>query len=183
MPRLTLVGFRGTGKTTVASLLASRLGCDWQDADVAFERQSGVTVAEFFASHGEPAFRDRETDLLARLLSTCTGVLATGGGVVVREANRLLLTESGRPVVWLDATPERVRERLAVDPATAVRRPSLTGDDPFAEVEQLLREREPFYAAVSDLRVDTSRLSPEAVVEQIVAWLETRPRTPGTGTR
>lgn len=183
MPRLTLVGFRGTGKTTVASALASRLGCDWQDADVAFERQSGVTVADFFASHGEPAFRDRETELLAHLLSTCAGVLATGGGVVVREVNRRLLAEHGRPVVWLDATPESVRARLAADPATAARRPSLTGDGPFTEVERLLREREPCYAAVADLRIDTSRLAAGAVVERIVAWLEARPHTPEAGPR
>lgn len=182
MPRLTLVGFRGTGKTTIASLLASRLGCDWQDADVVFERRGGVTVADFFASHGEPAFRDRETELLGELLATCDGVLATGGGVVVREANRLLLANSGRPVVWLDATPERVRERLAADPATVARRPSLTGGDPFAEIERLLREREPFYAAVSDLRVDTSRMPPEAVVDRIAAWLESRSGRVGNDT-
>ena len=179
MPRLTLVGFRGTGKTTVASAVASRLACDWQDADVAFERQAGITVAEFFASHGEPAFRDRETELLSRLLATCDGVLATGGGVVVREANRRLLVERGRPIVWLDATPESVRRRLEADPATAVRRPSLTGGDPFDEVERLLREREPLYAEVADLRIDTSHVSPQEVVDRIVAWLGSRPLAPG----
>ncbi len=179
MPRLTLVGFRGTGKTTVASAVASRLGCDWQDADVAFERQAHVTVAEFFASHGEAAFRDRETDLLSLLLATCEGVLATGGGVVVREANRRLLAERGRPVVWLDATPESVRRRLEADPATAARRPSLTGGDPFAEVERLLREREPLYAEVADLRIDTSGLAVDAVTDRIVAWLASRPLASG----
>ncbi len=181
MPRLTLVGFRGTGKTTVASAIASRLGCDWQDADVAFERQAGVTVAEFFASHGEPAFRERETELLSSLLSTCDGVLATGGGVVVREANRRLLVARGRPVVWLDATPESVRRRLEADPATAARRPSLTGGDPFAEVERILREREPLYAEVADLRIDTSHVSPGEVVDRIAAWIGPRTLAPGSG--
>jgi shikimate kinase len=180
MPRLTLVGFRGTGKTTVASAVASRLGCDWQDADVAFERQAGLTVAEFFASHGEPAFRDRETELLSRLLATCDGVLATGGGVVVREANRRLLVERGRPIVWLDATSESVRRRLEADPSTAMRRPSLTGGDPFAEVERLLRDREPLYAEVADLRIDTSHISPQEVVDRIAAWIGSRPLAPGS---
>ncbi len=180
MPRLTLVGFRGTGKTTVASAVASRLGCEWRDADVAFERQAGVTVAEFFASHGEPAFRDRETELLSGLLATCEGVLATGGGVVVREANRRLLADRGRPVVWLDATPESVRQRLEADPTTAARRPSLTGGDPFAEVERLLREREPLYAEVAELRMDRSGLAADAVTDRILAWLAShRPQSPG----
>lgn len=178
MPRLTLVGFRGSGKTTVASALASRLGCAWQDADVVFERESGVTVAEFFASHGEPVFRDRESELLAQLLATFVGVLATGGGVVVREANRRLLAERGRPVVWLDASPDRLRERLEADSSTAARRPSLTGEDPLVEVERLLREREPFYAEVADLRIDTSGLQPEAVADRIMAWLQRRPHVP-----
>lgn len=175
MPRITLVGFRGTGKTTVAASLAARLGCGWRDADAAFEERFGVAVTEFFARHGEPAFRDRESELLSDLVDECVGVLSTGGGVVVREVNRRLLVGRGRPVVWLDASPEAVRHRLAADPVTAARRPSLTGDDPVVEAERLLREREPLYASVADLRLDTSLLTVEEVVGRIEKWLGSRP--------
>lgn len=171
MPRLTLIGFRGTGKTTVAAALASRFACGWEDADVVFEQRAGCSVADFFARHGEPAFRDRETELLSELLGTCEGVLATGGGVVLREANRALLSARGRPVVWLDASVDAVRARLSSDPTTAARRPALTGGDPFAEVERLMSERHPLYASVADFRVDTSSMESEAVVEKIAGWI------------
>lgn len=181
MPRLTLVGFRGTGKSTVAEAVASRFGCGWHDADVEFERRFGGSVAGFFAAHGEQAFRDREEELLEQLLGGCAGVLSTGGGVVLRPGNRRRLLERGRPIVWLDASAEAVRSRLARDPSTSGRRPSLTGDDPFAEVEKLLAEREPLYAEVADLRLDTTDSSPEAVVVRIVDWLGTRPSAEGAG--
>ena len=181
MPRVTLVGFRGTGKTTVAGMVASRLGCGWHDADAEFERRYGGSVAGFFATHGEQAFRDREEELLEQLLGGCPGVLSTGGGVVLRERNRRRLLDRGRPVVWLDASAAAVRSRLAKDPSTAERRPSLTGDDPFAEVTRLLAERELLYAEVADLRLDTTDLPPETVVVRILDWLEGRPTPEGAG--
>lgn len=181
MPRLTLVGFRGTGKSTVAEAVASTLGCGWHDADVEFERRFGGSVAGFFATHGEQAFRDREEQLLEQLLRSCPGVLSTGGGVVLRPRNRQLLLDRGRPIVWLDASAETVRSRLAKDPSTSERRPSLTGDDPFAEVDQLLAEREALYAEVADLRLDTTGVPPEAVVVRIVDWLGTNPTAEGPG--
>lgn len=171
MPRVTLIGFRGTGKTSVAARLGRLLDCGWIDADAVFEQRVGRSIAEFFASHGEPAFRDRETELLDELLGTCTGVLATGGGVVIREANRAMLASRGKPVVWLDASCDAVRSRLAADSSTAARRPGLTGGDPSAEVGRLLAERQPLYASVAELRIDTSTISPDAVAESVALWL------------
>jgi len=98
MPRVTLVGYRGSGKSTVAPRLAEMLGCSWLDADLVLEQELGTTIAAVVAERGELFFRDREADLLERMLAERHGVLATGGGVVLRPANRKLLANGGRPV-------------------------------------------------------------------------------------
>lgn len=171
MPLVTLIGYRGTGKSTVARLLAERLAASWVDADAALEERLGCTIAALVRERGEAAFRDAEAEVLAHLLATFHGVLATGGGVVMREANRRLLAERGRPIVWLTAPAAVIRQRLAADPSTTERRPALRGNDVFAEVEAVVREREPLYRSCAEHTIDTSTQSPAAVAGQIVAWL------------
>lgn len=170
MPRLTLIGYRGTGKSTVARIVSSRLGCGWTDADEVFERQTGTSIAEHFRDKGEASFRSLESEILRRLLETEAGVLATGGGVVMFESNRCLLRDLGRPVVWLDAPVGVILQRLMADPSTASSRPSLSTAGVFAEVPAVLAAREPLYAATADLRVDASG-SPQHVAEQIIRSL------------
>lgn len=170
MPRITLVGYRGTGKSTVAALLAQRLACDWLDADAVLESRLGLTIADLVRTHGEAAFRDAEAAILRDLLGACPGVLATGGGVVLRRENRELLREAGRPVAWLTAPAAVIRGRLAADPLTPGRRPALTGHDPLAEVDAALAVREPFYREVADEAFDTAAASAEQVAGRIAAW-------------
>lgn len=170
MPRITLIGYRGTGKSTVAGLLARRLGCGWQDADTALEERVGCSIATLIQTQGEPAFRDQEAALLAELLAGCDGVLATGGGVVLRPENRALLRRVGRPVVWLQAGADVVRGRLAADPTTASRRPGLTGGDPLAEVDVAIRDRESLYREAADVVVDASAAA-DVVAERILSLL------------
>ena len=181
MPRITLIGYRGTGKSTVAALLGDLLGCGWCDADIVLEEKLGRSIASLVRERGEPVFRDEEAALLADLLGRFPGVLSTGGGVVLRAENRGALVESGRPVVWLTATADIVRQRLAADPTTAERRPALgvpsTGapaaaGDPLAEVAATLESREPLYRACADFQVDTSTATPAAVAGRIAVWLE-----------
>jgi shikimate kinase len=173
MPRMTLIGYRGSGKSTVAALVASALGCDWHDADTEFERRTGGTIAAFIRDHGEPAFREAETSILDDLLRHCRGVLATGGGVVLRVANRERLRHDGRPVVWLRVTADVARARLAADPATADRRPALAGTDPLAEVAAAITSREPLYREVADLVVEVDGRSPEEAAGEILARMPT----------
>lgn len=171
MPRVTLIGYRGTGKSTVAARLADALGLPWLDADAVLEERVGCPIAELVGSRGEAAFRDVEAAVLRDQLPAFTGVLATGGGVVLRPDNRRLLREAGRPVVWLTAPAEVIRRRLAADPLTSSRRPGLTGRDPLAEVEAAFEDRGPLYRETADVCFDTATESPAAVAARILAWL------------
>jgi shikimate kinase len=173
MPRVTLVGYRGSGKSTVAARLGELLGCSWTDADLVLEQELGTTIADLITQRGEPFFRDREADLLGRLLTAGDGVLATGGGVVLRPANRELLTSRGRPVIWLQAAADILRGRLAADPATAFRRPALTGGDVLDEVATAVAAREPLYRGVADATIDAASDSPDRLAERIAGWLAT----------
>jgi shikimate kinase len=175
MPRITLVGYRGTGKSTVAALLADRYGCGWVDADAVLEERLQTTIAALVRERGEAAFREVETALLHELLAAPTGVLATGGGVVLRPENRDLLRHRGRPVVWLTAPADVVRGRLAADPLTQDRRPALVGTDPLAEIDAALAARAPLYREVADAAFDTAAATPDEVAGRIAAWIDARP--------
>ncbi|MBI1913157.1 MAG: shikimate kinase [Planctomycetes bacterium] len=165
-----MIGYRGTGKSTVARLLAEALGWDWVDADAELEARSGRSIRSIFAEEGEQGFRDREEAVLEDLCARNSVVVATGGGVVLRESNRQRLRAACR-VVWLTADADTICRRLAADPSTAERRPALTGAAGACdreEVEELLRQREPFYRACADAIVDTAHHSPEEVVRGLL---------------
>ena len=170
MPQITLIGYRGCGKSTVAAILAERLGCGWEDADEVLEAAVGCSIAEMIRTRGEAAFRDAEATVLGSTLASATGVVATGGGVVLRPENRRLLRGFFRPVVWLSAPADVVRCRLAADPMTAARRPALAGGDPLDEVAAAIADREPLYRECADLIIDTTSAAPAAVADSIITW-------------
>lgn len=166
-----LIGYRGSGKTTVARALAERLGWEWLDADVELERRAGRSIREIFAESGEQPFRDLESAVVADLAQLDKHVLALGGGAVLRDENRQELAGRGK-VVWLQATPETLAARIAADPTTAARRPNLTGQGGLDEIRHLLAQREPIYQACADLAVDAASDSPENIAQQIAAALQ-----------
>jgi shikimate kinase len=161
-----LVGYRATGKSTVARLLAERLGWAWVDADEVLERRHGRTIRQIFAEEGEAGFRDKEAAIVEELCRGERLVVATGGGVVLRAENRQRLRAAGR-VVWLTADAQTIWERLQRDPMTRERRPALTVGG-RAEVEELLRVREPHYRECAEVTVDTRGRSPEDIVAAIL---------------
>lgn len=165
---LYLIGYRGTGKTTVARLLAARLGWPWHDADAALEERFGRTIREIFADEGEPYFRDKETIILQELAASPHAVIATGGGVVLRPDNRDVLKRG--TVVWLTAPASVLWQRLQADATTAERRPNLAQGG-LAEIETLLAARVPLYEACADWQIDTTERSPEEVAQKIFDWL------------
>lgn len=162
-----LIGLRATGKSTVGKLLAERLGVPFHDADVVLETRAGRTIRDIFATEGEAKFRDLEQEVLRELSESGPAVVATGGGVVLREANREVMRSSGK-VVWLMADIDTMLTRLRDDPATTERRPDLAAGG-RAEIEQLLQSRESLYQSCADVTIDTTGRSPEAVVETILA--------------
>jgi shikimate kinase len=167
-----LIGYRGTGKTTVARVLAQQLGWKWLDADSELEAKEGRRISDIFAQGGEAVFRDMEARVLAELCELSRHVVATGGGVVLRETNRERMRQAGY-VVWLRADLETIWARLQADEAAGQERPALTIGG-RAEVEQLLRIREPLYRACANLIVDTGGQTPEEVAEEIQCRLFTQ---------
>lgn len=167
---LFLIGYRGCGKTSVARALSQQIGWPWLDADVELEARAGKSIKQIFESEGEMAFRDLESAVIADLAQRDRHVLALGGGAVVREQNRTALAGRGK-IVWLTASPETLRARIAADPATQERRPNLTGQGGLAEIRELLDRRKPIYEACADLVVDAERLAPEQLARLIVTSL------------
>ena len=142
--KIILIGYRATGKSTIASLLAERWGFDWIDADVAVEERAGKRISAIFRDEGEPYFRDLEASTLADIL-TAPGplVVATGGGAPMREETRRVMRDRG-VVVWLTASVETIARRMSGDATTSSRRPALTkAGSPIAEIERVLSVREP----------------------------------------
>jgi shikimate kinase len=173
---LSLVGYRGTGKTTVGRLVAARLALPFVDADHELERRAGRSIASIFAEQGEPSFRDLEQAVLEDLSTRSGLVLATGGGAILREPNRAALKRLG-PVVWLTAPVEILARRLQGDRAS---RPPLTAAGTLAEIAAVLEVRTPLYREVADLVIDTKGRSPRRVADLILAQLGDRQRREGS---
>lgn len=175
---LFLVGYRGSGKTTVARVLAPLLGWQAIDADEELERRAGRTIKQIFAEEGEIAFRDLETTIVQELAQRNACVYSLGGGVVLREENRQAIREGGK-TIWLRARPETLLARIGGDPTTAARRPNLTSAGGLAEIEQLLAIRAPIYQSLADYIVDAEGRQPEALAEEIAEWVRERLKAKG----
>jgi len=141
-----LIGPRASGKTTLGRELAARLGRPFVDLDAFFGTRYGESIAALVAREGWEAFRDAETCVLRDVAATPGHVVATGGGVVLREENRRILAKGY--VIYLQVRPERLAERLLADPNEA-QRPSLTGRGLQEEITTVLAEREPLYLALA----------------------------------
>ena len=166
MSHLFLVGFMGSGKSTVGRLLASDLELPFVDLDRQIEADAGQSITDIFARRGEPAFRAMEHDALEGLTDEPDHVVACGGGVVVDDRNRVLLKALGR-VVYLRITAEEAIARIG----STEGRPLLAGGDPVAAGRTLLASRENLYSAVADVIIDTSGQTPHQVAESVEAAL------------
>ena len=164
---LILVGLPGSGKSTVGRSLARRLGLPFNDSDHVLEQRIGCSIRSFFDREGETAFRDIEQSVLRELADAGQGVLATGGGAVLRQANREALRAAGQ-VIYLRSTPDEVFRRLRHD----VNRPLLQVDDPLERLRTLHAERDPLYRQTAHFVIETGRPSVPTLVNMILMQLE-----------
>ncbi|TWO70455.1 shikimate kinase [Caenimonas sedimenti] len=164
---LTLIGMPGSGKSTVGRQLSRRLQLPFFDSDHVIEQRLGCPIKDYFAREGEAAFRDVEEQVIAELASQAGCVLATGGGAVLREANRRKLHESTQ-VVYLRSSAEEVYRRVRHNQ----NRPLLQVEDPLARLRTLLAERDPLYRATAHFVIETGRPSVPTLVNMIVMQLE-----------
>jgi shikimate kinase len=161
---IVLIGFMGSGKTSIGRLVAHRLGFQFIDTDAVIVERVGMQIAEIFERHGEPWFRDHETSTLRSLGILNRVVIATGGGIVVREENHALLRELGF-VVWLTANEDVIFERVTRNK----KRPLLQTEDPRETVRELLVQRRGLYEAVAQFTIDTTALAHEMAASAVIA--------------
>ena len=181
MQSFILIGYRGTGKTTVAKKLAARLGLPVFDSDPEIERQAGKSIAEIFAQDGESAFRDLEEAVIAEILArSLPMVLATGGGAILRTETRRRFSQLGIRqsgcVIWLTATPETILHRITNDVTSQTMRPSLTSLPMREEIVTVLEQRKLLYAEAAHEMIDTDSRTADEIVEIILAFQGTASR-------
>jgi shikimate kinase len=165
--RLALVGLPGSGKSTVGRQLARRLGLPFTDSDHVIEQRIGCSIRSFFEREGETAFRDIEQSVIDELMRGTPGVIATGGGAVLRQANRDCL-RAGAKVIYLRSTPEEVFRRVRHDQ----NRPLLQVDDPMERLRSLHAQRDPLYRESAHFIIETGRPSVPTLVNMILMQLE-----------
>ena len=164
---VVLVGLMGSGKSILGKQLASRLSFKLIDLDDEIVALAGKNIPDIFKDEGEEAFRALESRLFAEVLAqNDEQIIATGGGAVLSAENRALMKQYGH-VIWLDASPTVLAERIAGD----TNRPLLDDVDPLFKMISLATQRNPLYAEVADLRVDTEKLSDEEAVAKIINFL------------
>ncbi len=164
---IALIGLSGVGKSTLGQQLAQQLGWKFVDTDAMISRFAGKSVAEYFATKGEVAFRKLESEVLGAMLVAATYhpcVIATGGGIVVQAENRDLLHQFAWNV-WLDAPDRVLLQRL--QSATTEARPLLQGDDLLGKLAAMRAVRAPLYRELAHLTLDTSHLSNTAIISAI----------------
>ncbi len=176
---LVLIGYRGTGKSTVGRLLARRLGWEFADADHVLEAKAGQPIKAIFAESGEPAFRDLEQQVLAELTAPPRPlVLATGGGAILRAPNRDALRRFGW-IAWLKADPNVLAARIDRDG----NRPGLTSAGAVAEIPKVLAARMPLYKMTCHAEIETDGLSQERVADLVLAAWQKATADVGEGGR
>lgn len=160
---LVLIGYRGTGKSTVARLLAAQLAMEVVSLDAEIVKAAAGSIPEIVAAHGWPYFRDLESQVTKRVCTRDGIIIDAGGGVILRPENVTALRQTGK-LFWLRASVPVIVARIE----GGTQRPALTAAKSFTEeVEEVLRERTPLYAAAADVKIDTDRLTPEETATEV----------------
>ncbi|HEV7300559.1 MAG TPA: shikimate kinase [Tepidisphaeraceae bacterium] len=167
-----LIGYRGSGKTSLGRKLADRLWQPFVDSDEQIVAKAGKSIREIFEQDGEPAFRDLESAVVQDLATRQEHVIGLGGGAVLRPENRAALKAGGHKIVYLRCEPAELHKRISADAATAANRPSLTElGGGLAEIEKLLQQREPIYREVMDVELDVTALSVDEAMARLAKMI------------
>ena len=164
---ISFIGLPGSGKSTVGRQLARRLQISFLDSDQVIEQQLGCSIRDYFERVGEECFRDVEQSVLDRLTQSYRGILSTGGGAVLRPANRLNLRERTQ-VVYLSSSPDELFRRLRHD----VNRPLLQVADPLGRLRDMHSLRDPLYRETAHFIIETGRPSVATLVNMVTMQLE-----------
>ena len=175
---LYLSGYRGSGKSSVAKVLAERLGWASVDSDDEIEKLAGKTIAQIFEAESEAGFRQRESAVIETLAKLDKTVVALGGGAVLAESNRHRIAESGK-TVWLKISAETSWQRISADEKSASQRPNLTQTGGIEEIEQMLDLRTPIYQSCADLVVKADVKTPAEIAAIIFEHFEPHLLSPG----
>ncbi len=168
---IILIGFRGTGKSTVGELLSKRMERDFIDSDKYIESSTGKTIKCIFEEDGEKEFREIESIVITKLSKMDNMIISAGGGVILRNDNVRNLKKNGF-LVLLEAAPEIIYERVTQDEKTTQQRPSLTNKKPLDEINHLIEQRELAYKNAADYTINTSYVSCEDIVNEITTVIE-----------
>jgi shikimate kinase len=168
-----LIGYRGTGKTSVGKLLASKLTWPFVDTDSELTRQLGASIKEFVRQNGWAAFRDVEKNVVRKVSALDGHVIATGGGVVLAASNVERMQSSGT-LIWLKALPETIKTRISMDRQSECTRPALTSEGLIGEIESMLKAREPHYHNAMDFFIDTDQIRINEICDNIIVRLSVK---------
>ena len=173
---IVLIGYRGTGKSTIGRQLANHLHRDFIDTDALLVERAGKSIRQIFEENGEPFFRDLESAVITSLTSRDNLVIAAGGGVILRPANVTALKKNGR-FIWLQADATTLHTRITADPSTPANRPNLLvgqkgGGGGLKEIEKLLAIRTPLYHAAADASLDVTHLSVEHAITHLTRLIQ-----------
>jgi shikimate kinase len=157
---IVLIGYRGSGKSSIGKRLASNLWMDFVDTDTLIIERAGKSIREIFEAEGEAGFRQREAEVIAEVAGRDNRVIAAGGGAILRSENVAALKKNGK-VVWLKATPEVLYQHIQADAQTTATRPNLTAGGGLEEVKTVLEKRTPLYEAAADVTYDVTYLTVE----------------------
>jgi len=166
---IILVGLMGAGKSTIGRSLAKKLKKEFYDSDRVIEERTGVDIATIFEIEGEEGFRDRESQVIMELCQLKDIIIATGGGSVLREENRINMKQFSQ-VVYLSTTAELLYSRIRHDKS----RPLMQTSNPLETLKKLLEDREPLYKEVSEIIITTGKQKASVIVKRVIEALDTK---------
>ena len=165
---VVLIGFRGSGKSTVGRCLAQRLGWSFVDTDALIEQRASKTIREIYAEQAEAGFRRLESEVVAEIARLERHIIGTGGGVILSSANVDALRQHGK-LIYLAAPVEVLWERITQDAHRLATRPTIDPKTGLQSFQQALAQREPLYRQVADCVIETAEQSVDGIVETVIA--------------